>query len=55
MKSKMFWMWLNFGMNRKWISAPTCSTHEWLDMTEEELEEFDEGGDPCVTAVRIWS
>lgn len=54
MKSKLFWMWLNFGMNRKWISAPTCSTHEWLDMTTEEWEEFDEGGDPCITVVRIW-
>lgn len=54
MKSKMFWMWLNFGMNRKWISAPTCSTHEWLDQTEEELAEWDEGGDPCIIAIRVW-
>lgn len=54
MKSKLFWMWLNFGMNRKWISKPTCNTHEWNDMTTEEWEEFDEGGDPCITVVRIW-
>ena len=54
MKSKIFWIWLNFGMKQNWISAPTCSTHEWLDMTEEELEEVDEGGDPCIIAIRVW-
>jgi len=54
MKSKMFWVWLNFGMNRKWISPPACNTHEWLNMTDEEMAEFDEGGYPCITAVRIW-
>jgi hypothetical protein len=54
MKSKLFWMWLNFGMNRKWITKPVCSTHEWFDQTEEELKEWDEGGDPCIVAIRVW-
>jgi hypothetical protein len=54
MKSKLFWMWLNFGMNRKWISGPVCSTHECFDQTDEELKEWDEGGDPCIVAIRVW-
>jgi hypothetical protein len=53
-KSKLFSIWLNFGVKRKWVTYPVCDTHEWLDMTEEELDEFDEGGDPCILAIRVW-
>jgi hypothetical protein len=55
MRNKLIWTWLWFGMKRNWISAPVCSTHDWVDQTEEELEEFDEGGDPCITVVRVWA
>jgi hypothetical protein len=53
-KGKLFSIWLNFGVKRKWVTYPVCDTHEWLDMTEEELDQFDEGGDPCILAIRVW-
>lgn len=47
-------MWLMFGIKRKWITGPVCDTHEWLDMvTEEELNELDEDGEPCIFVLRV--
>lgn len=45
--------WLNYGIANGWISAPFCYTHDQAPMTEAEAEEFDEGWDPCITALRV--
>ena len=51
----MFWLWLRLGMRMGWISKPYCMTHEgnYEYMNEEEREEWDEGGDPCHTAISV--
>lgn len=46
--------WLQKGIKKGWISDVDCSTHDGPDMTEEELEEFDKGFDPCIPIVRLW-
>lgn len=43
-----FFAWLRKGVENKWITYPFCSTHEGDPyMSEEEMTEWDEGGDPC--------
>lgn len=46
--------WLKIGREKKWISEPVCETHEGLPMTKEELDAWDEGGDPCIHALRLY-
>lgn len=49
------WAWLNYGYERGWCTRPCCDSHDGVPTTVEEDEEFDEGGDPCVPVVRLWS
>lgn len=49
-----FSIWLNNGIERGWVSPPECATHGELPMTGEENEQFEDGYDPCIPAVRIW-
>ena len=46
--------WLALGEMMGFCSAAVCETHDCLPMTEEEQEEFEEGNDPCVLAVRLY-
>jgi hypothetical protein len=48
-----FEIWLKNGYDRGWVSDVFCSTHDGAPMTEEEMQEWDEGGDPCSFQVRI--
>lgn len=50
-----FGIWLANGIEKGWISDPYCVTHDGgLEyMSEEELEDWDQGGDPCQHVVRI--
>jgi len=47
--------WLAYGMKRGWVSAPYCMTHDgnYSYMTDEELAEWEEGGDPCHTVMSV--
>ena len=47
--------WLAYGMKRGWVSEPYCMTHDGnlAYMTEEELAEWEEGGDPCHTVMSM--
>jgi hypothetical protein len=51
----MFKYWLMFGVKRGWISKPYCATHDgtYDYMTEDELLEWNEGGDPCHVAISV--
>ena len=51
-----FGIWLTSGIERGWISDPFCSVHDggYEYMSEEELAEWEEGGDPCQHVVRIF-
>ena len=49
-----FEIWLNNGIERGWITEPFCNTHEGDPyMSEEEAQEWEEGGDPCQVVVKI--
>lgn len=47
--------WIAIGVGHGWVSKPTCSTHEVMPHTPEEEADWDEGLDPCIPVVRIWT
>jgi hypothetical protein len=49
-----FEIWLDNGIQRGWITEPFCNTHEGDPyMTDEEQQEWEEGGDPCQVVLKI--
>ncbi len=46
--------WITYGVGRGWVSLPTCDTHNGIPLMPEEEDEFGEGLDPCVVAMRVW-
>lgn len=46
--------WLQYGIDKGYCSDGVCATHDGLPDTEEEMKEWEDGGDPCIPAVRIW-
>lgn len=53
-KNKEFEIWLQNGIERGWVTEPFCNTHEGDPyMTEEEEQEWDQGGDPCQVVIKI--
>jgi len=44
--------WMAQGVERGWADPPVCATHEEF-MSEEELEMFGQGGDPCIVVMRV--
>jgi hypothetical protein len=49
-----FGEWLAIGMKQNWVSEPFCETHDGGPHTDPELDEFEEGGDPCIVHLRVW-
>lgn len=49
-----FEAWLRIGVKHGWCSEPTCATHDGVPSTEAEMEEIDEGYDPCQHVLRLW-
>lgn len=47
--------WLKFGIEEGWVTEPYCNTHDggYQYMGEEELEEWEAGGDPCCVVIRV--
>jgi hypothetical protein len=51
-----FAAWLQTGIEAGYCSEAVCNTHDGLPSTPEEDAEWEDGGDPCVPAVRLmWS
>ena len=48
-----FEIWLKSGYDRGWISDVFCNTHDGPPLTDEEEQEWNEGGDPCCHVVRL--
>lgn len=55
MEDKAFWDWFNIGMENGWVTEPFCQTHDggYNFMEEEEVKEWEDGGDPCMTVIRV--
>lgn len=49
---KNFDEWLAYGMENSYCGPPVCLTHDGEPLTEEEMEDFEDGGDPCVHMIR---
>ena len=47
--------WLTMGIGFGYCSEPVCDTHDGLPMTPAEQNEFEDGYDPCIPAVRLWN
>jgi hypothetical protein len=45
--------WLELGVGFGFCSEPVCDTHDGLPLTEEEKQAWEDGGDPCIPAVRL--
>jgi len=54
-EEKEFSIWLENGIERRWISDPYCNTHDggYEYKSTEEIEEWDQGGDPCDHVVKL--
>ena len=50
-----FHEWVAHGMAQGWCSPPICQTHDGVPMTPTEIDETDEGGDPCIHVVRLYA
>ena len=46
--------WMAYGIKEGWCGPPVCYTHDGLPMSEQEMQEFDEGQDPCTHIVRMY-
>jgi hypothetical protein len=47
--------WIKYGYDEGFCSPPVCATHDGIPATASEDEEFDEGNDPCIHGVRLYS
>ena len=50
-----FWDWHALGVAQGWVSQVVCDTHDGLPMTDGEMEAWEDGDDPCIPALRLWS
>ena len=46
--------WIAYGIEQGWCGPPVCYTHDGLPMSEQEMQEFDDGSDPCMHIVRMY-
>jgi len=53
MKMKLFNFWIKFGYRKGWVSDVFCDTHEGPPLSDEEMLEWEEGGDPCSFHVKV--
>jgi hypothetical protein len=47
--------WLTYGRGRGWISPIVCETHNGIDISAAEAEQFDNGNDICIFAMRFYT
>jgi hypothetical protein len=49
-----FDQWLRIGYESGFCSPPVCYSHDGMPMTAGELEELDEGYEPCMHLLRVY-
>jgi hypothetical protein len=46
--------WISYGISKGWVHEPFCNTHDGDPyMTEEEQQEWEDGGDPCMHVLKL--
>jgi hypothetical protein len=54
MENTEFIDWLAQGIEKGWVTRPFCNTHDGDPyMTDEEEQEWEDGGDPCMHVVKL--
>lgn len=46
--------WLALGMAKDWCGPAVCDTHDGTPYSEAELDEFEDGADPCIHLIRLY-
>jgi len=47
--------WFDFGIEKGWISFAYCATHDgFAFVSDEEMEAWDRGEDPCHVVVSVY-
>ena len=46
-------IWLKNGYDRGWVSEIFCDTHEGPPLSDAEMIDWEEGGDPCSFHVKL--
>ena len=50
-----FEQWLKMGIDNDWCGPPICETHDGFPMSDEEMFEYDEHGEPpCMHMIRLY-
>lgn len=47
-------LWLQYGLERRWIGPAVCLTHDGYPQTEAEDDAWNEGDDPCLFMHRLY-
>jgi hypothetical protein len=50
-----FDIWMEAGIINGFVGAPICSTHDGIPMSADEDEQWEEGDDPCIHILRLYS
>lgn len=46
--------WFSIGREQGFISPAICSTHDGTPMSDDEMNEFENGDDPCIHILRLY-
>ena len=46
--------WFEYGWKKGWCGPPVCYTHDGLPLSEDEMDEWADGADPCIHIVRLY-
>ena len=49
-----FESWITTGYIHGWCGPPVCATHDSVPTSAEEDDDWDNGGDPCVSILRLY-
>lgn len=49
-----FDMWMELGIEKGWVGAPVCSTHDGVPTSAEEDEAWEDGDDLCIHVLRLY-
>lgn len=47
--------WARYGITAGWCGPPVCSTHDGTPISEVEGNQFDNGYDPCIHIIRLYT
>lgn len=46
--------WLRQGIDNGFVGPPVCATHDGIPSTEDEDNQYMDGGDPCQFVIRLY-